>query len=250
MAMKDYLPVGLKGLILAGFLAAYMSTISTQLNFGASVLTNDFFLLISKKKFSDKQQVTYARIITLLLVVVSLWVTTIINSISGVWKFIIECGAGLGLVLILRWYWWRINAWSEIAATVTPFVVYGVTKFILKIDFPQSFFITVGITTVMWVVVTYLTKPTDEQVLKDFYVKVRPAGAWNKIAREAGIKKSTLSPWLFVAWFSAILMGYGILFFIGKLLLHYYFDDLMFMLISLISVVVFVYSFKHSEIFN
>ena len=250
MAMKDFLPQGLKGLILAGFLAAYMSTISTQLNFGASVLTNDFFLLINKKKLTDKQKVTVARIITLILVVVSLWVTTRISSISDTWKFILECGAGLGLVLILRWYWWRINAWSEIAATVTPFIVYALMKFVYKIDFPQSFFITVGVTTIVWLAVTFLTKPTDEETLKRFYSKVRPAGAWRPVAKRAGLPYKSLSSWLFLAWLSAVLMGYGILFFIGKLLLHFYTDALIFLLISLISVVVFVYSFKKAEIFN
>ena len=250
MAMKDFLPQGLKGLILAGFLAAYMSTISTQLNFGASVLTNDFFLLINKKKLTDKQKVTVARIITLILVVVSLWVTTRISSISDTWKFILECGAGLGLVLILRWYWWRINAWSEIAATVTPFIVYALMKFVYKIDFPQSFFITVGVTTIVWLAVTFLTKPTDEETLKRFYSKVRPAGAWRPVAKMAGLPYKSLSSWLFLAWLSAVLMGYGILFFIGKLLLHFYTDALIFLLISLISVVVFVYSFKKAEIFN
>ena len=115
-AMKDFLPVGLKGLVLVAFLAAYMSTISTQLNFGASILTNDFYLLFKKGQketpANDKKLVLWGRLFTLAIMIFAIFITSKVETISGVWQFMIECGAGLGLVLILRWYWWRINAWS------------------------------------------------------------------------------------------------------------------------------------------
>ncbi len=124
MAMKDFLPAGLMGLLLVAFLAAYMSTISTQLNWGASYLVNDFYLRFFEPGASQKKLIKVSRIVTFLLMIIAVFATSQMNSISGVWQFIIECGAGLGLVLILRWYWWRINAWSEITATIAPFIGY------------------------------------------------------------------------------------------------------------------------------
>ncbi len=223
-AMKDFLPSGLRGLLLVAFLAAYMSTISTQLNFGASILTNDFYLVIKRKKLSDKQQVLAAQVITLILVLVSLFFTSIITSISGVWEFILQCGAGLGLVLILRWYWWRINAWSELAAMITPFIGYGLAKFVFHWQFPDSYFFTVGLTTVVWLAVTFLTKPTDMEVMKSFYRKVRPGGWWIPVEKSLGMPHIKVGAYRFIAWFAAVIMGYGALFSIGALILHQWHD--------------------------
>ncbi|MBP6640424.1 MAG: Na+:solute symporter, partial [Bacteroidia bacterium] len=129
MAMKEFLPTGLRGLMLVSFFAAYMSTIATQLNWGASYLVNDLYMPARKRQglapSSDKQLIFISRMMTIVLMVVAMAVSSRINSISEVWAFMIECGAGLGLVLILRWFWWRINVWSEISATVAPFVIYA-----------------------------------------------------------------------------------------------------------------------------
>jgi len=221
LAMKDFLPAGFKGLLLVAFLAAYMSTISTQLNFGASFLTNDFYLLFSKKKKTAKQQVKIAQLMTLLIMVVALLVTSMLETISGAWVFIIECGAGLGLVLILRWYWWRINAWSEISATVAPFVAYAFSHFILEWKFPNSFFLTVGFTTLVWLLVTYLTAPTETATLREFYRRVQPSGFWQPFDNQKDSDKKTSNiPYLLVSWLTAVLMTYSILFFTGKLLFH------------------------------
>ena len=243
-AMRDFLPTGLKGLLLVAFLAAYMSTISTQLNFGASVLTNDFYLLITRKKLTPSQQVNAARIITLVLMVVALYFTTIINSISGVWSFVIECGAGLGLVLILRWYWWRVNAWSELVAMITPFVVYAIGRFVLGLEFPQSYFLTIGVTTLAWIIVTMVTKPTDRKVLRDFYSRVRPGGWWGPIARELGIGTEGPRWQLFVAWIAAVVMGYSTLFWIGALLLHQWHDLVIYSVSFVTGLVLFVKFFS------
>ena len=218
-AMMDYLPVGLKGLLLVAFFAAYMSTISTQLNWGASYVVNDLYYRFIKPDSTNEHLVTIARLTTLLLLIIGLGVTMVITSISGVWAFIIECGAGLGLVLILRWYWWRINAWSEIVATIAPFLAYAACRWVFNIQFPQSFFITVGFTTLAWLAATFLTKPTNMEHLKGFYNKVRPDGNWGPVkalTNHAG-KQSRLGG-LVLCWLSAVAMTYAILFASGKLL--------------------------------
>ena len=123
-AMRDHLPQGIKGLMLVGFIGAYMSTISTHLNWGASYIVNDIIKL-NKPNLKQSKEVLYGRLSTVGLMVLAAIVSTQITSISGTWLFIMECGAGLGLVLILRWYWWRINAWTEISATIAPVFFYG-----------------------------------------------------------------------------------------------------------------------------
>jgi SSS family solute:Na+ symporter len=228
MAMKDFLPAGLKGLLLVAFLAAYMSTISTQLNWGSSYLVNDFYKRFfrpessfASEKEAQKNYVLVSRVTTFITMAIALGVTTQIHTISGVWTFIIECGAGLGLVLILRWYWWRINAWSEITATIAPFIAYGFSKFYLGLVFPDSFFLTVGFTTAAWITVTYMTVPEPMDHLVKFYKKVQPEGSWKPVAAAAGITpgKSRIFN-LTVCWLSAVTMTYSLLFFTGKIIFH------------------------------
>ncbi len=223
LAMRDFLPPGLKGLMLAAFFAAYMSTISTQLNWGASYVVNDFYKRFINPTASDKKLVSVSRLATLGIMLIGLLATTQMNSISGVWSFIIECGAGLGLVLILRWLWWRVNVWSEIAATIIPFVAYGFTKLVLvkfdpawgkgMLDDPRSFFFTISITTIGWIVITFLTQPEPTEHLKAFYQKVKPTGWWKPFEQETA-KQNLL--FTIMSWLSAIVMVYSILFFMGK----------------------------------
>jgi SSS family solute:Na+ symporter len=240
MAMKDYLPPGLRGLLLVAFFAAYMSTIATQLNWGASYLVNDLYARFMKPEnhFADREKaqkhyVLAGKWFTMLLMACGLMVTPMIKSISAVWEIIIECGAGLGLVLILRWYWWRINAWSELTATLVPFLVYSSCKFILEpylkaehADFfavyqsqKLSFFITVGITTLSWLVVTFLTPPEPDAHLRAFYEKVKPGGRWTPYQNPAA--GGGLAP-LFACWLSAIIGTYGLLFATGSFLFQRY----------------------------
>jgi len=215
-AMRDFLPTGLKGLLLVAFFAAYMSTISTQLNWGASYLTNDLYKRFIAPDSSDKQLITASRVSTILLMLVGLIVSNFVNSISGAWGFLMQCGAGLGLVLILRWYWWRINAWSEIAATVAPFVAMAIFKVTMpELAFPELFLYTVLFTTVVWVTVTFLTPPTKRDTLLNFYNQVQPDGAWGIFNEH---KSSGRIVNLFVCWLSAIAMTYGLLFLIGKII--------------------------------
>ncbi|MDX5346659.1 MAG: Na+:solute symporter [Hymenobacteraceae bacterium] len=236
MAMKDFLPPGLKGLLLVAFFAAYMSTISTQLNWGASYLINDLYHRFINPQAENKQLVLASRIVTLVLMLLSLWVTTLITSISAVWTFIIECGAGLGLVLILRWYWWRINAWSEIVATIAPFVGYAFSKYVLGWEFPNSFFLTVGFTTLAWLVATFVTRPTSLQRLQHFYQKVQPEGAWRPVRESLELEKPrTKVPVLLATWLCAILMTYSTLFLLGDLIFQNYLSFTSWLAVALLS---------------
>ncbi|MBA3902032.1 MAG: Na+:solute symporter [Bacteroidetes bacterium] len=257
MAMKEFLPPGLKGLLLVAFFAAYMSTISTQLNWGASYVVNDFYKRFIKPESSfenqakaDKSYVKASRIATVLIMLIAIYVTSLIQTISGVWSFIIECGAGLGLVLILRWYWWRINAWSEIAATVTPFIVYAVARFGFDMQFPDSFFLTAGITTVVWLAVTFLTKPVQEQKLIDFYSKVKPEGSWKPISKffDTEVKPGRIGN-LLVCWLSAVLMTYSVLFLSGKIIFREWDEAIIWSVSALVSFLVLRFFVKRTNIF-
>lgn len=282
MAMKDFLPTGLKGLLLVAFLSAYMSTISTQLNFGASILTNDLFLLgKTKEQKENKKNVNFGRLFTIAIMIVSLIITSQIESISGVWAFVIECGAGLGMVLILRWYWWRINAWSEITATIVPFFVYGFIQllkyFMLQpvagiyaneipadvlqtfmnnhayLYFPVSFFWTIGITTISWITITFLTKPTKERVLLSFYKKVKPQGAWKPVQEKSDYKSDKDKYYLLnlsVCWLSSIVLVYSILFFIGKLIFGEWQAVGIYGAIILVSLSIFLWFVNKTKIFD
>ncbi|MEA3450521.1 MAG: sodium:solute symporter family protein [Bacteroidota bacterium] len=247
-AMRDFLPNGIKGLMLVGFLAAYMSTISTQLNFGSSLLTNDLFRLFKRNKnASQKKLVWWGRFFTLAIMVVALGITSVIKTISGVWEFMIECGAGFGLVLILRWYWWRINAWSELTALLSPFFFYAISKFILHIEFPDSFFITVGGTTISWLIVTFLTKPTNINVLHSFYQKVKPQGFWKPFDATKTTNKNII--YLLGAWISSIALIYSVLFAIGKLILKEWNSFFQLSGIIIVSLVILLAFIKKAKVF-
>lgn len=235
MAMKDFLPTGLKGLLLVAFFAAYMSTISTQLNWGTSYIINDFYKRFVKPQANNKQLVNASRVGTFLIMLIALFATTLMTTISGVWAFIIECGAGLGLVMILRWYWWRINAWSEIVATVAPFIAYALAKFVFVQydptwgqgigENPKGFFFTVAFTTVAWMVTTFVAKPTDTSVLQSFFDKIKPDGNWRPFRKGWQGQRLLL---LGICWLSAIAMAYSALFFTGSLIFMEWNDSMIY----------------------
>ena len=220
-AMRDFLPVGLKGLLVASFFAAYMSTVATQLNWGTSYVVNDFYRRFIRRTASEKHYVLASRVTTLVVMIASVLVTLVIQTISGAWQFIIEAGAGLGLVLILRFYWWRINAWSEVSATVTPFVVYAYIKSYSSIAFPDTLFYIVGVTSGVWILVTFLTSPVDEQHLIEFYRRIHPGGVgWRKVAdRVSDVRDNTDFSWLFLDWICGVILVYSVLFGVGKIIL-------------------------------
>ncbi len=181
LVMRDVLPSGLLGLVLAAFLAAFMSTVSTQLNWGVSYLVHDGWRRFVARSRSERYYVTLSRVLTFALGLVSIVVATRLDSISGAWQLILTASAGLGMVLIFRWYWWRINAWSELVATLTPIILVvlelcGVPVPGLGAGFPTNLFVVVSVSTTLWLLVTYLTPPTPRAVLDAFYRRVRPAG--------------------------------------------------------------------------
>jgi SSS family solute:Na+ symporter len=183
MAAGDLLPAGLVGFVLAAFLAAYMSTISTQLNWGCSYIINDLYRPFIKPGASERAYVFVSRVTTFVLMVGAFFVTAKLDRISDAWKFILECSGGIGLVLILRWFWWRINAFSEIAAMVAPFMIYPVLKFYFGVGFPNSLLVIVAWSTLVWLVVTFITRPTDKSTLATFYRKVHPASLlWRPVS--------------------------------------------------------------------
>ena len=192
--MVDVLPSPYKGLLLAAFAAAYMSTISTHLNWGASYLVNDVYLRFVKPDASPRAQVFASRTATAVLMVCSLIVMSFLSSVEQGWKLLIGLGAGTGLVFILRWYWWRVNAWSEISAMAASFITslvlarYGYTLDDLsRPTYAVTMLITVVVTTVVWLGVTFATRPESDATLDRFYRQVRPGGpGWRRVAARLG----------------------------------------------------------------
>jgi Na+/proline symporter len=221
MAIRDYMPDGLRGLMLAAFLGAYMSTISTQLNWGAGYIVNDFLPGIRANWKGNS--VLNTRITVILLMIASLFVTTFVQSVTSAWAFLLECGAGLGLVLILRWYWWRINVWSEITATFAPFVFMALNSFLGIEDFPLRYTITLTGTTLTWLIITFVTKPESQSTLASFYERVKPQGAWQPIALHDMHSKQQVPLYLrCIAWLTSVVFAYSFLFLSGKWILGLY----------------------------
>lgn len=220
-AMRDYLPPGVKGLLVASFFAAYMSTIATQLNWGTSYVINDFYKRFVRPDADDQGLVRVSRIATIVIMLLSIVITGMLDTISGAWAFILEAGAGLGLVLILRWFWWRINAWSEITAMVVPLIVYAYIKNETSVRFPETLFVIVAVTTVSWIAVTLLTPPTDDERLRSFYQRVHPGGwGWKRIASMMpDVRGDSGYAGLFVDWLAGVVLVYMVLFGVGKLIL-------------------------------
>ena len=226
-AFVDLLPSGWRGLMVVGFAAAYMSTIATQLNWGASYLVNDFYRRFARKNETEKHYVNVSRAATILLFLLSIIVTWQIQTIGRAWTFLLAIGAGTGLVLILRWYWWRINAWSEISAMITSFIV-SVTAMQLV---PERFagtpnadawvmLVTVAVSTIVWVSVTFLTSPEPDSVLDAFYRRVRPGGpGWVAVSKRLGFGRESIpgGGLAWVNWIAGVVAVYATLFGIGKI---------------------------------
>ncbi len=247
--MVDYLPSGWIGLMMAGFAAAYMSTISTQLNWGSSYMVNDFYRRFIKKDASERHYVWISRLTTVILLVLAAIVTHYMGSIEKAWKFLLAIGAGTGSVYILRWFWWRVNAWSEIAAMTTSFIVSLVVQYGFGLNgkdplqFAKIMLITVGSSTVVWLLVTFLTPPEKESVLIAFYKRVHPGGSlWGRVAEKAGmpVARGSVSRDL-VDWFFGVILIYSTLFGIGKLVFGQYGIGLIFLGIAVVSAIVIYY---------
>ena len=226
MVMRDALPSGLLGLLFASFLAAFMSTISTQLNWGTSYLVNDLYRRFLARDRTERHYVLVSRILTFALAVGGFLVATQLTSVSGAWGLLLSASAGIGLVLILRWYWWRVNAWSELVATVAPLVLValqlvGVEVPFLTSEFPTNLFGVAGITTALWLLATFLTRPTPAPVLDAFYRRIRPGGpGWRPVAaRNADVEADAGLGRLAVQWLVGSAAVYAALFGVGWVVL-------------------------------
>ena len=190
-AMLSFLPTGMVGIVLASLIAAVMSTLSTHLNWGSSYVVNDFYLRFVKPEASDKELVAVGRISTVVLMILSSILALALSSALSAFEILLQIGAGTGLIFILRWFWWRINAYTEISAMAISFAVAIFFEVINPklgwIDIPEAqsylkLVYSVSITTVGWLLVTFLTQPEKDEVLLSFYRKVQPASlGWRKV---------------------------------------------------------------------
>ncbi|NND31879.1 MAG: Na+:solute symporter [Saprospiraceae bacterium] len=230
-AMLTFLPTGLLGLVLAALIAAFMSTISTHLNWGASYLVNDFYKRFVKTDATEKEMVLMGRITTVLLIILAAIVALQMTNALQIFEFILMFGAGTGLIFLLRWYWYRINAWSEIAAMFSS----GIISFLMVFSgfYPETwdvywrFPLIVLVTTVIWLSVTFLTQPETKETLRGFYRHIQPGGRGWKVVIDAAIAdgqeivdknaKWTL-PNGILAMLAGTILVYAILFGTGKLL--------------------------------
>ena len=253
-AMLTKLPSGLLGLVLASLIAAYMSTISTHLNWGSSYIVNDFYRVQVKPDASEKELVNVGRISTVILMVVSAGIALLLTNAVQLFQYILMFGAGTGLIFILRWFWWRINAWSEISAML----VSGIVSIIFNLSSVSEalfneetgmqpylkFPLVVLITTVVWLVVTFITPAEKQEVLESFYKKTQPGGpGWKRIIRRAKDRgldiDSGEESWSVPAGILAMLLGmfliYGLLFCVGYLIYGEYQSALITGILALVS---------------
>jgi Na+/proline symporter len=241
--MMLHLPVSLRGLMIAAFAAAYMSTIGTSLNWAASYLVNDVYRRFLKKKETEKHYVTTSQITTVFLMVCSAVVSFYMESIADAWKFLMAIGAGTGLVYILRWFWWRINAWSEVSAMIAAFIVSLVMQFEFHLssenayDFAYLVMITTAITTVIWLTVTFLTKPEPDSILIPFYRRVRPSATfWGPIAAKVpDIVPQKEGLFNLTNWLFGCLLIYMTLFGFGKIIFGELLLGTVFLLIAVVA---------------
>ena len=250
-------PTYLRGFMLAAFAAAYMSTIGTQLNWGASYVINDFYRRFIKRSANEKHYVIASQCVTVLLMIASIIITFYMDSISNAWKLLLVTGAGTGTVLLLRWFWWRINAWSEVSAMISAAVVSISLQTMLKWngdqprDFAYIMLVTVGVTTIVWVAVTFITQPEPTEKLISFYRRVRPEGpGWNGVAAEAGLSESHAKGRLslqFANWILGCAMIYGSLFGIGKLIFKEWGLGLIYLLVAIVAGVLITRNLSRGE---
>ena len=234
--MLRYLPAGLLGLLIAVFLAAYMSTIASQLNWGTSYLINDFYRRFIRTDADEKHYVLVSRLGIVFMTIFSLLITRyFLTTVSGAWEFIINASAGMGAVLILRWFWWRINAWSEISAMIAPLIIYPIARWGFGMQSPLTLYPIVFGTTIVWLAVTYLTRPEKESTLIAFFERTHPGGlGWRSIQKMTpNVKGDSGFGRLFVNWLLGIILVYAFLFGIGQIILQEYLSGSVILLIGL-----------------
>jgi Na+/proline symporter len=223
-AMMRFLPAGFLGLVVAGTLAAYRSTIETHLNWGTSYLVHDFYRRFLRPGLSERHYVFVGRLTTAGLMICAAFMTYALGTAREAFELILSIGAGTGLLYLLRWFWWRVSAWSEIAAMISSFLValgfFIARKNGLEIAADVSLIVTVAVTTVVWVATTYLAPPTDDATLDGFFMKVRPSGpGWRPVAARLGVTGVEDSlPQALLGWVLGCAFVYSGLFGTGSLL--------------------------------
>jgi Na+/proline symporter len=195
-AMLTFMPPGLMGLMVAGLLSAYISTIVTHLNWGSSYLVHDAYRRFVRPGASEKHYVRAGRVATAVLMLAAMLLTFVLDSARQSFELLMSIGAGTGLIYLLRWFWWRINAWSEVAAMVSSFFVAlaiaALPRYGLALSTHWALVASVAITTSVWIIVTMATRPSDRDTLRAFYARVRPAGpGWRAIRAETGLPPSS-----------------------------------------------------------
>jgi Na+/proline symporter len=223
-AMLVFLPHGMLGLMVASLAAAYMSTIATHLNWGSSYVVDDFYRRFLRPGRDDKHYVAVARWSTVALVILSAALSLWLENALQAFQILLQIGAGTGLIFLLRWFWWRISAWSEISAMAISFCVAVYFQFVHRaLGFAPlhpslELVIGVAITTVGWVLVTFLTQPTETATLQAFYDRIRPFGhGWRKVVRTKPIEDDSLAAAV-ACWFLGCVVVYSALFGTGFLL--------------------------------
>jgi solute:Na+ symporter, SSS family len=221
MLMRDVLPVGLLGIAVVSLVAAFMSTIDTHVNWGASYLVTDVYKRFVRPQASEKHHVRASRVTVVLLAVIAALISTQMASIDAAWKLFMALGAGLGLPHLARWLWWRANAWTELSALVsTTLIVVIIFGLFPETSETARVLIIVALSTAVWLPVTLLTPPTDPETLDAFYREVRPLGFWGPVrARCAGVESAERGPSVLLAWAVGIAFVYLLLFGIGEVLI-------------------------------
>ena len=245
LVMNTLLGPGLKGILIVSFLAAFMSTIDTHLNWGVSYLINDIYKRFFKPNESERHYVLVGKIMTVTLMILAAFTALKMQSISKAWEFIFAMGAGIGLVLILRWFWWRVNAWSEITALATSIVItisfeiiayfqtinnnleyslFGSAPSIfgMSLQVHHKLMIIVPIAIIAWVTVTFFTEPEPMTKLESFYKRVQPGGWWGPVTSSFDHTLQPVTKGIFILWLAGVMMIYGFTFGIGNLIFQNY----------------------------
>ena len=232
LVMNTLLGPGLKGILIVSFLAAFMSTIDTHLNWGVSYLINDIYKRFFKPNESERHYVYVGKIMTVILMILAAFTALKMQSISKAWEFIFAMGAGIGLVLILRWFWWRVNAWSEITALATSIVItisfeiiayfqtinnnleyslFGSAPSIfgMSLQVHHKLMIIVPIAIIAWVTVTFFTEPEPMTKLESFYKRVQPGGWWGPVTSSFDHTLQPVTKGIFILWLAGVMMIYG-----------------------------------------
>jgi Na+/proline symporter len=240
-AMLTFLPSGFLGLMIAGLLAAYVSTISTHLNWGTSYLVHDGYRRFIRTDASEKHYVFVGRMVTAVLMLFAALLTYVLQTARESFDLLLSVGAGTGLLYLLRWFWWRINAWSEIAAMVSSFLIAFILFFARRAGYalPDALTLVVPVllTTVVWIVTTLMTRPTDRATLVRFYQLVRPAGrGWDAVRAEANVGPSPDSLSLaLLGWVCGCAFVYSALFGSGSFLYGFMAPGLVWSVIFVVS---------------